>query len=137
MAQNLRNRVLLKAVLGRDLNTFEPRRRDYFLRMTLPEIEKLEEQIGEHLKIDSTQVIVDRQSIMNPLYREPGGIPPRVEQILFQEKDKPPKELSDVPSPISGTAMKFVERLWVFVPVANNEKKDEIEKELETFLSSW
>ena len=137
ITQNLKNRVLFKAALGKDLSAFEPRRRDYFLRMGLPEIEKLEEQIGEHIKVDPSRVIMDRQSIMNPLYREPGGIPPRVEQILFQEKGKSPKELSDVPSPISGTAMKFVERLWVFVPVKNNEEKERIGKELDTFLSSW
>lgn len=137
IVQNLNNRALFKAVLGKDLSAFEPRRRDRFIRMSLLETKKLEEQIGEHVKIDPSYIIVDRQSIMNPLYREPGGIPSRFEQILFQEKDKEPVELSDVPSPISGSAMKSVERLWVFAPVKNNEKKEKIEKELETFLSSW
>jgi HD superfamily phosphohydrolase len=137
IAQRLRHRRLFKAVFGTDFSVFEPRRRDHFQRMELRDIKKLEEQIGEQLKKDPSYVIVDRQSIRNPLYREPGSIPPRAEQILLQDKNNRPVELSDVPSPISGATMKFVERLWVFVPVKDDAEKEKIGKEVTTFLSTW
>lgn len=136
IAQCLKHRKLFKAVFGEDLSTF-PCLRNRFLEMEFRDIKKVEEQIGEHLRIDPSYVIVDRQSIRNPLYREPGGGIPPAEQILLQDGNNPPKELSDVPSPLSGTKMKFVERLWVFVPVKDDVEREKIREKLATFLSTW
>jgi len=136
IAFRLENRNLFKAVFGKDLKIFDPVKRNYFQRINIDETKKLEEQIGEHLKIDPSYVIVDRQSISNPLYREPGSIP-RAELILLQDKDEQPIDLSEVPSPISGKEMKSVERLWVFVPVQNDSERKKIEEKLYDFLSTW
>lgn len=136
IALRLKNRNLFKAIFGADLKIFDPGKRNYFQNMGIGEIKKLEDQIGEHLKIDPSYIIVDRQSISNPLYREPGG-KPRAELILLQEGDKPPIDLSEVQSPISVKEMKPVERLWVFAPIRSNSERKKLEGKVSEFLSTW
>ena len=134
ICQQLKERVLFKAV-GRDLSAFPDRVRLNLMQLDPAKIEKLEEEIGAHLKIDPSYVIVDRQSISNPIYREPYGVLPKPEIIYFQEEGEEPVELSNLPSPLSRTGMRTVERFWIHFPM-KKEEREEKEKLAKEFLSS-
>lgn len=131
----LTNRVLFKAVFGKDLSDFPDRIRFNLMQLKSMQTEKIEKEIGEILKIDPSFVIVDRQSISNPLYREPYGVLPKLEMIYFQENEKEPVELSSLPSPLSRTGLKTVERFWIYAPVKEKERKEK-ERLAGQFMSS-
>jgi HD superfamily phosphohydrolase len=134
LGQSLTKRLLFKAV-GKDLSAFPDRVRLNLMQIGPAQTEKIEEEISKDLKIEPSLVIVDRQSISNPLYREPYGAIPKPEIIYFQEKDKEPVELSNLPSPFSRTGVRTIERFWVYFPVTNEERQEK-EKKIEQFLSS-
>lgn len=131
----LRERVLFKAIFGKDLSDLPYRVRINLMQMRPAETEKIEKEIGAQLKIDPCFIIVDRQSISNPLYREPYGYVPKPEIIYFQENEDEPIELSSLSSPLSGTSMKTIERFWIYAPVVDEERKEK-EKLAEQFMSS-
>lgn len=133
IGQWLSKRTLFKAV-GKDLSAFPDRIGLELMQIGPAKIEKLEEEIGGHLKIDPCFVIVDRQSISNPLYREPYGPVPKTEIIYFQEKEEEPVELSNLPSPLSRTGMRTIERFWIYFPV-KKEERERKEKMVEQFMS--
>jgi HD superfamily phosphohydrolase len=135
IGQWLRERVLFKAIFGKDLSDLPYRVRINLKQMRPAETEKIEKEIGAQLRIDPYFIIVDRQSISNPLYREPYGYVPKPEIIYFQENEDEPIELSSLSSPLSGTSMKTIERFWIYAPVANEERKEK-EKLAEQFMSS-
>lgn len=135
IGQWLTKRMLFKAVFGRDLSKFPDRVRLHLMQIGPDETEKIEQEIGACLKIDPCFVIVDRQSISNPLYREPYGAVPKSETIYFQENEEEPVELSSLPSPLSRTGMRTVERFWIYAPITKDEREKK-EKIAEEFMSS-
>lgn len=131
----LTKRVLFKAVFGKDLSDFPDMIRLNLWQLKPTQTEKLEKEIGEILRIDPSFVIVDRQSISNPLYREPYGVLPKSDVIYFQENNEEPVELSSLPSPLSRTGLKTVERFWIYAPVKKKERKEK-ERLANQFMSS-
>lgn len=135
IGQWLTERVLFKTIFGKDLSDLPYRVRINLMQIGLGETEKIEEEIGAQLKIDPCFIIVDRQSISNPLYREPYGFVPKPEIIYFQENEEEPVELSSLSSPLSRTSMKTIERFWIYASVREDERKEK-EKLAEQFMSS-
>ena len=131
----LSRRMLFKAIFGKDLRDFPDRVRFNLMQIAPTQTEKLEKDIGDYLKIDSDFVIVDRQSISNPLYREPYGVIPKPEIIYFQENEEEPVELSNLPSPLSRTGMRTVERFWIYVLVKKDEREEK-ERMADEFMGS-
>jgi len=132
--QSLNKRVLFKAIFGKDMSDIKPQTRMNLVQITHADAIKLEKALGEHLKIDPNFVIVDRQSIDNPLYREPYGVP-KTGPIYFEKDDGTVVEFGDVPSPLSRTRSGTVERFWIFAPVKEDERKEK-EKAAEDFVNS-
>lgn len=135
IAESLKNRKLFKALYGKDLSSIQARVRYNLVDLSLDEAVKMEQQIGEHIGIDPEFVIVDRQSISNPLYREPYEMPSGADVIYFQDGDEEPKELSDLPSPLSRTGRRTVERFWIYAPVKKEERLEK-EKKVEEYVNS-
>ena len=106
------------------------------LNLSIMEAKKMEAEISSRIDVDPDFVIVDRQSISNPLYREPYGSESQ-EPIYFQDKNGLVSELSDIPTPLSRTGRRTVERFWVYALVDHNKRikierdmKDLMEKEM-------
>lgn len=134
IVEQLSKRMLFKAV-GRDLSDFPDRIALNLMQIGGSETTKLEEEAGEHLRIDPCFVIVDRQSISNPLYREPYGHIPKTDIMYFQKNEEEPVELSNLPSPLSRTGMRAVERFWIYFPVKREERTEKEGKAAE-FMSN-
>lgn len=135
IAGALRDRRLFKPLLGRDLSRFRHSIRMHLMDLKRGEAMKLENEIGEHAKIDPDFVVVDRQSISNPLYREPYGVPAWEGEIYLQDRGEKPLELGSIPNPLSRTSMRRVERFWVFAPVGKQERGGK-QKKVEEFVDS-
>ena len=135
-ARNIANmiyyRKLFKPIYGKDIGQLPTTIRPHILNLNRKNAKNLEEEIGRIIEIDPDFVIVDRQSISNPLYREPYGGELQ-EPIYFQDKDEKVYELSDIPTPLSRTGRPTVERFWVYAPV-EKDKRVKIEKRLEDFI---
>jgi len=125
-------RRLYKPIYGKDIGQLPTTIRPHILNLNRIEAKKMEEKIGEIIHVDPDFVIVDRQSISNPLYREPYGSPSQ-EPIYFQDKNGEVSELSDIPTPLSRTASRTVERFWVYAPVIQ-EKRIKMEKDVKDFV---
>lgn len=132
--QSLKRRNLFKAIFGKDMSDIRAQTRLNLVQITRDDTKKLEEELGEHLKIDPNLVIVDRQSIDNPLYRDPYGVP-KTGPIYFEKNDGTVVEFVDIPSPLSRTRSGTVERFWIFAPVREDERKEK-EKMAEEFVDS-
>lgn len=132
--KSLNRRKLFKAIFGKDMSEIKPQIRMNLTQITYEDTKKLEEALGEHLKIDPNFVIVDRQSIDNPLYREPYGIP-KTGPIYFETEEGKVLEFADIPSPLSRTRSGTVERFWIFAQVKENERKEK-EKLAKEFINS-
>lgn len=127
-------RTLFKAVYGKDMSDIRPQTRMNLVQITRADTRKLEEALGEHIGVDPNLVIVDRQSIDNPLFREPYGVP-KTGPIYFEKDDGTVVEFGDIPSPLSRTRSGTVERFWVFASV-KEEKRIDKEKMVEDFVNS-
>jgi len=132
--ESLNRRKLFKAVFGKDMSEINPQTRMNLTQITYEETKKLEEALGEYIGIDPNFIIVDRQSIDNPLYREPYGIP-KTGPIYFETEDGKVLEFADIPSPLSRTRSGSVERFWVYAQVKEDERKEK-EKLVEDFINS-
>jgi len=122
----LQKRQLFKCVYMKDLSKIQPvplRRK--LSRMGKDETRNLENEIAKELNKDPSLVIIDRQSIRNPIYREPVGIVPE-EEIYIQEDDKVPQILSDI-SPLHSHETYRIEKILVFVKVENKEERKKAE----------
>jgi len=132
--ESLNRRKLFKAIFGKDMSEINPQTRMNLTQITYEETKKLEEALGEYIGIDPNFIIVDRQSIDNPLYREPYGIP-KTGPIYFETEDGKVLEFADIPSPLSRTRSSSVERFWVYAQVKEDERKEK-EKLVEEFINS-
>jgi len=132
VANLLHLRQLFKPIYGEDIGQLPSTIRPHILNLSRMEAKKMEAEISSRIDVDPDFVIVDRQSISNPLYREPYGSESQ-EPIYFQDKNGLVSELSDIPTPLSRTGRRTVERFWVYALVDQN-KRIKIEKDVKDLM---
>lgn len=119
--EGLARRRLWKVAYQADIKSLSGMAKIHALRIDRARASDLEEQIANDAKVDRNFVVLDKQSIENPTYREPAGIAPTSQQILVESQPQP-KLIDEMPG-IWGTEEKFVvDRLWVYCASEDKEK---------------
>ena len=122
--EGLTRRRLWKVAYQTDIKSLSGMAKIHALQIDRARASDLEEQIANDAKVDRNFVVLDKQSIENPTYREPAGIAPTSQQILVESHPQP-KLIDEMPG-IWGTEEKFVvDKLWVYCA---SEDKDKVGK---------
>jgi uncharacterized protein len=150
--QRLRDRRLYKQLAMLKLDTNEVSNAltlKAFINLTptSPLRTKLEAVIAEHLKLEPWQIIVQHQSVSNPVYRVPGTI--RADEIYILERYGSPRTLNDYPEVLWAT-QKATDKLLVIGPRESYDdlseqerhtRRNELEKEINELIlrsmESW
>lgn len=134
MMKSVLNRRLLKIAYELDLEKIEGPRGRRIQKLNHKDIRRYEDEIAESVSIPPHWVIVARQTIDNPTYRNPVGLAPDNRKLLVTQKGKTqPFFLDEMPG-IWGSDRKLIlNRLWVFS--RENDKK-KVEKAAEGIFSS-
>jgi HD superfamily phosphohydrolase len=123
MMEHLRQRKLLKKAYEKDMSEFKGPTKDRIVRMDPQRIGELEGRVASEAGVDALAVIIDKQSIENPTFKAPAGLPePR--RILVDTKPHP-MYLDEMPG-LWSSEVKFMQKLWVFSGADTKDRVGEI-----------
>ena len=119
--ERLRQRRLFKKAYEKDMSEFKGPTKDRIARMDPQRIGELETRVASEAGVDPLSVIIDKQSIENPTFKAPAGLPePR--RILVDTRPHP-MYLDEMPG-LWSSEVKFMQKLWVF---SEAEAKNRVE----------
>jgi HD superfamily phosphohydrolase len=130
--RRLRTRRLLKVAYRMDLEELPGPTRFEVNTMDRSQTERMEQQISEDAGVDQDYVILDRQSIDNPTYRDPMGAGPTTDKLLVHT-DTGLRYLDEMPGIWSAERKHAVSRLWVY---SRYEDQDKIRRAAEDVISN-
>lgn len=123
------SRRLFKLAYEVDVGDLRGKTKLSVLKMDRNVTRKIEEDLAKDAGIDANTVFVSRETISNPTYRNPAGIPPEKLQLLVEDKaGGQPLWIYEMPGIWSADQSLAVNRLRVFSPENSRSKVSELAK---------